>query len=222
MRCTQAQKLISDHIDNLLDARKAQKLSTHLKGCPDCRNVSEEMALIVNNAKQLPPILPSDNLWPAIKNQMAHEKRKTVFRYTWKHLGVGFFQFPARQVLSFATILIVVGMISLFYLTSPFNQGDTNIPENTALTHFKEAEAHYQLAIKALNQVILDQETTLPPELLAVFKKNLDIIDNSIMNCQAVIREHPENIEANNYLLICYRKKMDLLNDMRELIMRSS
>ncbi len=222
MRCTKAQKLISDHIDNLLDGRKLQKLDAHLKGCPLCSNVLEEMELMVNGAKQLSSGSPSEDLWPAIKNQMAHEKRKTVFKYTWKDMGIGFFQYPAKQAFSFATIFIIVGMVSLFYFASPFNQNDTNMPESAALTHFKEAEAHYQLAIKALNHVILDKETTLPPELLEVFKNNLAIIDNSIMNCQAVIRDHPENIEANNYLLICYKKKMDLLNDMRDLIMRSS
>jgi hypothetical protein len=54
-----------------------------------------------------------------------------------------------------------------------------------------------------------------------VFRENLEIIDNSIRICQAAIQEHPGDKAANALLMACYRKKIDLLNEIRDLAMRA-
>lgn len=225
MRCRKAQKLINDHIDHLLEGNTEKMLLAHLNECNACRDIYDELTLIVNDTRSLSRFEPSENVWPAVKSQMVWEKRKTIFRYSWKHLGMGFFQNSMKPAISFAMILLVAGVIFLAYFNSPFNLTDAvneDFPESIALTHFKEAESHYELAIEALSKVVEDEGSVLPPELVAVFKQNLQIIDASINKCRMVIREYPDNIEANNYLLICYKKKMDLLNDMRDLILQSS
>ena len=89
------------------------------------------------------------------------------------------------------------------------------------MNHFREAEQHYRSAIDALNQAISDQNAKLSPELSAVFKKNLEIIDDSIRACQVAIAEYPKNQEANDYLMLCYRKKIKLLNEIKSLTMQS-
>ena len=87
--------------------------------------------------------------------------------------------------------------------------------------HFQEAENHYQMAIKSLNKNMPDYEAKLPPELAEVFNENLKIIDQSIQVCQAAIREHPDNEAATALLMTCYKKKIELLNEIRNLAMQA-
>jgi hypothetical protein len=86
---------------------------------------------------------------------------------------------------------------------------------------FQEVDRHYQLAIEALNKAISEQNVELNPELAAVFEENLEIIDDAIRSFRIAMSEYPEDQEANEYLLICYRKKLELLGEMNDLMMKS-
>ena len=85
----------------------------------------------------------------------------------------------------------------------------------------KEAEHHYRLAIEALEEAVLAQEGEVDPLTVAIFRKNLDIINSSIISCQQALQEAPDDIETRNYLLVAYMEKVDLLNEMMNLKKRS-
>ena len=222
MRCSQAQILINDHIDHLLDGRQVQKLEGHLQKCPGCRNLLAEMISMVNEAKQLETISPSEDLWPAIRNKIEGKNRKALIRLPGKRPFFGFSLYPARLVYAVSTLLAAIILVSLFYYGLPFIRSEKNGLRENEWDHFKVAEQQYQTAIEALDKAISDQNLQLSPELAAVFKTNLEIINNSIRACQAVMGEHRENRVANAHLLICYRKKMELLNEIKNITMQSS
>ena len=216
MRCSQAQRLINDHIDNLLERRQVQKLEGHLQKCPRCRNLLIEMVSIVNEAKQLETIQPSEDLWPAIKEKIPGKDRKAIIRPQERRPLFGLIPYPAGLTFAVSALLAAIILVSLFYYGFPLIRNGENDPEKIALNHLKEAEQHYQFAIDALNRAISDQKAKLGPELTAVFKRNLEIIDDSIRACQEAINASPENRVANAYLLICYRKKLELLNEIKK------
>lgn len=221
MRCSKAQILINDHVDHLLDRRNVEKLEGHLQKCPRCRDLLAEMLSMVNEAKRLemPPL--SEDLWPAIRNKIEGKHRIPVIRLPEKRSFFGFSRYPARLAYAVSTLLAVIILVSLFYYNFPFIRSVKNDLEESELNHFKVAEQHYQSAIEALDKTISDQSAKLSPELAVVFKQNLEIINNSIRACQAAMGEHPENQLANAHLLICYRKKMELLNEMKNITMQS-
>lgn len=224
MRCSKAQVLINDHIDHLLDRRKVQKLEGHLQKCPRCRDLLAEMLSMVNKAKQLemtPPSPPYEDLWPAIRNKIEGKHRNAAIRLPEKRPFSGFSLYPARLAYAVSTLLIAIILVSLFYYRFPFIRNEKNDLGENELDHFKVAEQHYQAAIETLDKAISDRSAKLSPELAAVFKTNLEIIDDSIRACQAVMGEHPENRVANAHLLICYRKKMELLNEIKNITMQS-
>ena len=70
MRCAKAQRLISDHIDKLLNGRQIQALEQHLKECAACTELLNEMQMITGEAKNMKSVLPSENLWAAIKSEI--------------------------------------------------------------------------------------------------------------------------------------------------------
>ena len=58
------------------------------------------------------------------------------------------------------------------------------------LAKLEEAEKHYKLAIRALNEAIGSQKNGLDPQVAAVFDRNLKEIDTAIQACQnAVVKE---------------------------------
>ena len=220
MRCVKAQRLISDHIDKLLNGRQTQALEQHLKECTDCKELLDEMQMITREAKDMKSVLPSENLWSGIKSQIDRNEQKSG---NWVSEIGEFFRFSLySRELAFSVSGLLAGLMlmTLFYYGTPFIQNDEDIPGQVASNQFKEMDHHYQLAIEALNQAISEQNVELSPELAAVFEKNLEIIDDAIRSFRIAMNEYPEDHEANEYLLICYRKKLELLGEMKTLMMR--
>ena len=76
MRCAKAQRLISDHIDKLLNGRQTQALEQHLRGCSVCTELLNDMQMIAGEAKNMKSVLPSENLWAGIESQISRNDRK--------------------------------------------------------------------------------------------------------------------------------------------------
>ena len=221
MRCTKAQRLISDHTDKLLNGRQTQALEQHLKECPACTELLNEMQMIAGEAKDMESVLPSENLWAGVESQIPKNDRK---RRSWPSEIGRFFRFSLySRELAFSVSGLLAGLVlmTLFYYGTPFIRNDRSIPGQVASNQFKEVDRHYQLAIEALNQAISEQNVELSPELAAVFEENLEIIDDAIRSFRTAMNEYPEDQEANEYLFICYRKKLELLGEMKDLMMRS-
>ena len=214
-----AQKLINDYVDNLPAAGQAGRLEDHLERCADCREYLNDMRSIVNNARGLEAPGPSDDLWPVIKRQVLKNNRSTLMRQ--KGLFRNLLIFPKGPAFALGTLLAVLILIPLLYYGLP-NIGKTdNDPDSIAIKNLKIAEQQYQSAIEALDRVIEIRDIKLNPKLMAVFKKNLAIIDESIRICRKSMNKSPGILETNRLLLICYRKKIELLNEIRDITMQS-
>ena len=215
MKCSKAQRLINDHVDNLLEIRDVRSLKEHIQGCPDCRNLLIELGTIVDNAGEMETIEPSRDLWPEIKRQALQKNRKGGIQ--GKSLLRDFFIYSRGPTFALSTLLVIIILIPLIYYGFPYIRSQGNDQERIAFEHFRMAEQHYQSAIEALDRVIEFQAVELNPELAEVFKKNLEIIDDSIRICKAAVKEYPENREANKLLLVCYTKKIEILNEIKDI-----
>ncbi|MFC1493643.1 zf-HC2 domain-containing protein [Thermodesulfobacteriota bacterium] len=218
MKCSKAQRFINDHVDNLLEIKEIRSLKSHIQECTDCRDLLIDMGTIADNAKELETIQPSRDLWPEIKKQVIKKDRKA--RIGRNSFFGNFPLYSGGWSFALSTLLVIIILIPLVYYGFPYIDNLDNHQERIALNHLKIAEEHYQSAIEALDRAIESRDVELSPELAAVFKKNLEIIDDSIRICKAAVDRHPENPEANKLLLICYRKKMELLNEINDLAMQ--
>ncbi len=221
MRCTKAQRLISDHIDKLLNGRQTQALEQHLKDCPACTELLNDMQMIAGEAKNMESVLPSENLWAGIENQIPKNDRKSRSWPSGIRWSFRFSLYSRELAFSVSGFLAGLVLTTLFYYGTPFIQNDRSIPGQVASNQFKEVERQYQLAIEALNQAISEQNVELSPELAAVFEENLEIIDDAIRSFRTAMNEYPEDQGVDEYLLICYRKKLELLEEMKDLMIRS-
>ena len=218
MKCAIAKRLINGHIDNLLKTEQVLKLESHLRECLNCREFFADMEFIVNNSRYLETPGESGNLWTEIKKEVLAVNRNIPGQ------GSVFRDFPVKAkgiALAVGTLLVILVLTPLIYNYFPPMPWADKDPKQMALNHFELAEEHYQSAVEVLNGVIEDMDVKLSPELMEVFKKNLELIDESIRVCKEAIEQSPKNPEASRLLLICYRKKIELLDELKTLALQT-
>lgn len=219
MRCSRAEKLISDHIDGLLTEKQFRKLEKHLKRCLKCKDLQSELRSMVDAAEQLEDISPSKDLWPSIKNRLSKRDKDAARGFNIKRLFPSFPPWPRELSFSVSAFLLGILLTTLFYSATPYIQTNVRIPEQVTSNQYREVEYQYQQAIAALNQVISTQNVELSPEVSAVFEDNLKIIDGWISTFRAALEKNPGDRDATEYLVICYKNKLKLLSDMKKVTM---
>ena len=212
MKCMEARRLISDYVDGGLSGGKEARLKKHLEDCPDCRELLRDFERIVDEAKNLPAPAPSPWAWQRIaaglkdageKTPAARQERKGWFAWTGMPAGL-------RYALAAALALVVISGGLIVGLRPRRTPG----PESYALAKLKEAQQHYVLAIKALDEAIGAQKNGLDPRLAEVFKQNLQEINETIQACEQVVEKNPNDLAVRAYLLGIYKDKVTVLEEM--------
>jgi hypothetical protein len=212
MKCKKAKKMISEFIDENQDPKENLALKSHLENCSDCQGILEDFKKIRSEAENLEKFSPSGQTWPRILAGVKEEKsaptREKLVRPSFLTT------LPKLQPVYAAAMLlvIVVGAVSIgiWYGTrsSTFPTLDRQLDTYAKL---EEAEHHYTKAIEALRDVMINREKDLDPQIVAVFQRNLEIIDASIAECKQLVLSDPEDIDSRRYLLAVYKNKADLL-----------
>jgi predicted anti-sigma-YlaC factor YlaD len=214
MRCTTAQKWISEYIDGELDKRRKAELEKHCAVCSDCQKLMKDFQKISQSATRLKEVSPPESVWLKIQQKLPVAEQKVITvapkKSSWLRQPRLSFAVSAALVL-----LMVVG----FFVIRPFDRNGQDILAATesqqyTLAKLQEAEHHYKMAIQALAEAVAAQEGELDPKVAEVFRTNLAIIDASIDACQQAILNNPNNIESRNYLLAAYKQKTNLLTEM--------
>jgi hypothetical protein len=87
-------------------------------------------------------------------------------------------------------------------------------PKVTPEQLVREAEQKYVAAIAILSRDVNSRRTQIDPMVLARFDSALSDIDRTINETRKIVREHPNDPIALQYLLGAYSKKVDVLRDM--------
>jgi|SRR5689334_11248745 len=82
----------------------------------------------------------------------------------------------------------------------------------------RQAEAHYENAIKGLEQIANAEQNALDPRTAATLQKNLAVIDQAINESRAAIRSQPASEPAQQSLIENFKTKIALLQDTVALI----
>lgn len=75
-------------------------------------------------------------------------------------------------------------------------------------------EREYQNAIRLLDQAIARRKDELDPGVIKQYEASLALIDNSIAASRQVLRDHPTDPAARQFLLTAYARKVDLMQDI--------
>ena len=218
MKCSKARKMISDYVDDNLDAEKKSTLESHLRDCPDCQEVLRDLQRIAESVKELEEFSPPANTWLNIEARLAKEAKAGRVPQRPARKWFDFLVFQPKLKYALISVVLLAVMVGGVILGVRYFKGGITPAlmdhQEYTLAKLEEAERHYQLAIKALAEAVSSREESLDPQVAQIFRTNLEIINASIKVCKKAVLNEPENIEARNYLLFVYREKLNLLNEM--------
>ncbi len=221
MRCSKAKRLISGYIDDGLKRRQRVRLEKHLHTCSACRKVLEDFREIAKGARGLEELTPSQKTWQKIRERLTPEEQRVLTLHPQKRPWFGYLFFPPRLKYALSAALLLVFVASAVTIGLKYSEGNGILGKKDAMKYtlakLDEAERHYKKAIKALWEAVSAQEGNFNKQVAEVFRKNLEIIDSSIIACREMVLQEPENIDARNFLLAAYREKVDFLQEMMEI-----
>jgi anti-sigma factor RsiW len=221
MRCSKAQKYISEYVDGSLDARTAVEVERHVGECRACRELLEDFRKMKSAASDLETPEPDEAVWLRIRERVAS---------AWPAAEpVGPVRVPGRWafglsvpalrlagVAAIALILIASGVVIGLRLAG---RGAASYPKNSeryTLAKLDEAEMYYQKAIKSLSEAFAGEKKAMIPQVAEMFERNLAVIDATIQACREAARKEPDDLQARSYLLAAYMDKVNLLDSALE------
>jgi len=224
MKCGKAHEYISRTVDGELDPRRAARLERHLAECGDCRALLADLRKIVGGAAELEAPEPSEKVWRNVRTGLeagtlrpsaegARLDRRPLFGSSlpvWRYAGAA----------ALAVVLVVSGLV----VGRRWGRQDVRVAaadpeagEAYTLAKLDEAERYYQQAITSLSQAFAAGKRGLAPEVVELFERNLLVIDATIQACRGAVLAEPDDLEARNYLLAAYTKKVTLLDSALDL-----
>jgi tetratricopeptide (TPR) repeat protein len=223
MRCRKAHEYISRSIDGELAVRKSARLERHLAACEDCRVLREDLRRIVAGAAKLVTPEPSDKVWLNIRAGLVRAtagragERSGGLRQPAFGLGLASPALRYAGVAAVALVLVVTGVVVGRRLGRGPAPLGPEAREKYTLAKLDEAEHYYQQAIKSLGEAFTAEKGTLSPQVAEFFDRNLSVVDATIQACRRAVLDEPEDLEARNYLLAAYTKKITLLDSALDL-----
>lgn len=202
-----------NHLEPWMEDERHPDARGHLRDCPNCRSLVEDLQAIHMAAREWAVIEPEPpaHVWTSLRAQLEKEGLIREGRRVRPKWFGGIFNALPRPALAGVYLAVVIAVA--FALSGPVNKrmNDSRWLEGA------------QITIRPLNAQLdpVEQKTISPlhdsnPVVTASLHKNLAIVDNYIALCEKSVREDPQNEMARDYLYEAYQQKADLLSQMSE------
>lgn len=195
-----------------------EDLQAHLDTCDECRAVAADLEALAAAARQLGPLPVPAESWPRLaRSLVAQGVRPPVaprpVRWTGTWLAVA-----ASLVVALGAALWIVARgpaVPAGGGAAGTSAGDAASSDLVATieTELQLAASHYEKAIAGLEQVAASSEAPLDPEVMAMLRQNLRVIDAAIDDSRVALRTEPGNRLAQESLFEAFRRKIGLLQD---------
>jgi anti-sigma factor ChrR (cupin superfamily) len=221
---------LNDYVDGSLGPVERHGVDQHLAGCAACRRVVEDLREILGASRELalrePPVRAWSRLERAIKLE---QKEKGPYPFSAPPTGKRGTA-PWLAWLAAAAALVLATAVGLRYTpgrtadvapaTAP--GGGAAIASGEAAqsieAELRQAESHYENAIKGLEAIASSEQSELDPRTAATLQKNLAVIDQAISESRAAVKSQPASEPAQQSLIEGFKTKIGLLQDTVALI----
>jgi anti-sigma factor RsiW len=218
---------LNAYADATLDPGERAEVERHLGACAACRSLVEDLRAIVNAASTIefrdPPVRAWARIERAIELETANDGPAKAGHHRWRWL---------------AAAAVLVTAVGLTIGRSQFRSTMTERPTASAggpataapdaaasganadvlESEMRQAEQHYEKAIKGLEQIAKDDQGALDGRTAATLQKNLAVIDQAIGESRAAVRSQPASEPAQQSLIENFKTKLSLLEDTVALI----
>ena len=227
---------LNDYVDGSLGAMERPGIDQHVTACAVCRQAVEDLRAIRRATGELELREPPVRAWPRLERAIKLERdhaapasdARGVQRDATSTLWRG--RYTAIAWLAAAAVLVLATVVGLRYAPARPDATTAAAPggATTAIsageavqsieTELRQAEAHYEKAIKGLEAIAATEQSELDPRTAATLQKNLAVIDQAINESRAAVRSQPASEPAQQSLIEGFKTKIGLLQDTVALI----
>jgi hypothetical protein len=201
------------HLETWLEESHDPLLEAHLRSCPQCSGLVEDLGAIRAAAFEwaYPEEDPSPGVWFSLRARLETEGLIHRKAESWWKRFTAWLPALSRPALAGAYL---AGLVAIaFAVSGPVKNHmnrerwletaqDTSLPLQAHLTRVEEATV-----------------SSLPQSNSAVtasLEENLAIVDNYIVLCEKSVQDDPQSEVAREYLYDAYQQKAELLAEISE------
>jgi anti-sigma factor RsiW len=206
--------VINGYVEDALAPAERLEVERHLESCENCRQLAADLAEIRRVASSLEMRQPPAQAWDRIEAAIKGSNSRSLL---W---------------LAAAAALVIATVVGVRFATrtpAPTPRSAQSTPAEPASAsgsmsaeaveaELRAAEAHYEKAIKGLEQIATAEKSALDPNTAATLQKNLAVIDQAISESRAAVRSQPASEPAVTSLMDNFKTKLALLQDTVALI----
>ena len=223
---------LNDYVDGSLGTAERHGVEQHLAACAACRQIVDDLRDLLRATGELELREPPVRAWSRLERAISIEREHAVSgARRLQPGGTG----PARAGryaiwLAAAAALVLATLVGMRYAPAAHDETPTAAPAGASAaiapgdaaqsieTELRQAEAHYDKAIKGLEAIASSEQSELDPRTAATLQKNLAVIDQAISESRAAVRSQPASEPAQQSLIEGFKTKIGLLQDTVALI----
>ncbi len=217
MSCNEWASAIDAMMDDELEAVAMKRLEAHLAVCVGCREMVVDLRSLRQATEALPlAIEPPRDFWPSVASRLSARPVPVVRRFRPWHLE------PLWAVAAAALIIFGVWLSQerLNPSVDTVAQRDsTNVvlPVTNDRLVAGPAIAATRDAATTLRAQVEARWGSLTPATRTVLERNLDVIDQAVLEIETALASEPEDQGLQSLLLASYRQQISLLERLVEL-----
>ncbi len=212
---------LMSYLERELDATTQAAMDQHRADCASCDALVRDLESLAAQAKALPAMVPSRDLWDGINARLetpvipiASAPAQTTARAERGGLRATPRTVSVRVFAMAATLLIVVSSAVTWQLTrSGPSDGPVVAASSDAATivPVMNVDVVYEQEIAALRTIVNERFSELDSTTVSVLRRNLEIIDQAIEDSRAALEKDPASRVLSTTLDRALASKLELM-----------
>lgn len=211
--------VLNGYADGSLDAVDRATVEAHLASCAVCRQTVDDLREILGAASALEFRDPPVRSWTRIERAIALDRSAGA---PLRATTTGLLWLAAAAAIVLATLVGLRFAPARSVAPAPQRAASrAGLPADDAaeaIEELRQAQTHYENAIRGLEQIADAEQTSLDPQTIAALRKNFAVIDQAINESRAAVRSQPASEPAQQSLIENFKTKIALLQDTVALI----
>lgn len=217
MVCVECQDMLSEFIDSGLPERKRTAVEAHMRGCPPCQALCDDLAQIIDTSGRLPLHTPSSLLWSRVEQAVG----ATETQSWWARMGARRFDvsFTGRQAMAAAAALVVCSAAGIGVARFGSTAGMPQSSNWGAFTHSAVVTADNFSSLRRVSKETADElqstveqhRTAWSDEKRGAYDRGLAAVDARIDACERAEQDDPDDQDRINRTVAAYKNKVVFL-----------
>lgn len=209
MKCEQIQNLLSEYVDNMLDAQESKKVTEHLKECKECQQMLQELEEMLSMFNKVEIINPPEdfknNVMEKIKQEnISNNKKPTIFKIKRSWL---------TWAATAAVVVIMIGSIGISSLNDGNILKESTNQENAIESEVRlfskaDDETEFDVFSKPENETDMEVADGLQKPNLRMSTPS-DTADLEVDLPSASIKEHSGIVDSGDMGIMSLNPQVD-------------